>query len=614
MPAYLFSTDAKLRVSGQDEVGNPIFLNGFDPGYHGKIGTGPGACIALPKVFAIFEGGRIRPTNTALSDYTMRTRLLFLLASLVFLVPPTVAQTFTSSNLPILIIDTDGRSIPDEPKIVVDLKIIDNGPGKRNNLTDAPTFSSKIGIELRGSSSQQFPKKPYGIELRDASGEQSVNAPLLGMPSESDWVLNATYNDKTLIREVLTYDLNRQLSSVYTPRYRYCEMVLNGSYNGLYILFEKIKRDKNRIDIANLKKTDVAGDDLTGGYIFKIDKTTGSTSRTWTSPYRSVSGKTVPVQIDRPKPEDLTETQFQYAKKYVTDFEDALQSPQYQDSAVGYRRYANENSFVDYLLLTEVCKNVDGYRLSAYFYKDKDSKGGKLVMGPIWDYNLTYGNANYCNGNDYRGWAYDFGKYCPDDPFSIPFWWDRLLTDRQFANNVRVKYQSLRKNVLETGRIQAYIDSVAANLAEARTRNFQRWPVIGQYVWPNGYVGQTYQQEIDYLKTWVGNRLSWLDAAVQPFGAEVLAVEPTDIFAVTVSPNPSAGDVTVQYQLAKTTDVRLTLLSATGQTVQTVALPGQSAGKHTQTLSGRALPTAPGVYYLQLELSGQVVGKKLIRL
>ena len=95
-----------------------------------------------------------------------------------------------------------------------------------------------------GSSSQQFPKKPYGIELRDSSGENSVNAPLLGMPSESDWVLNATYNDKTLIREALTYDLNRQISSVYTPRYRYCEVVLNGSYNGLYILFEKIKRDK----------------------------------------------------------------------------------------------------------------------------------------------------------------------------------------------------------------------------------------------------------------------------------------------------------------------------------------------------------------------------------
>ncbi len=516
---------------------------------------------------------------SALSRSIMRPCLVLLLAAVGFSMPPARAQTFTSSNLPIVIINTDGRAISDEPKIVASLQIIDNGPGTRNTLTDTPTFSSRIGIELRGSSSQQFPKKPYGIELRDTSGVASVNAPLLGMPSESDWVLNATYNDKTLIREALTYDLNRQISPLYTPRYRYCEVVLNGNYNGLYILFEKIKRDKNRIDMANIKKTDVSGDALTGGYIFKIDKLTGSTSRSWLSPYRGSGGKTIPVQIDRPKPEDLAEEQFQYAKKYVTDFETALQSPQYQDSAVGFRRYANENSFVDYLLLTEVCKNVDGYRLSAYFYKDRDSKGGKLVMGPIWDYNLTYGNANYCQGNDYRGWAYDYNRICPNDNFSLPFWWDRLLTDRQFANNVRVKYQNLRKNVLGTGRIQAYVDSVATELTEARTRNFQRWPVIGQYVWPNGYVGQSYQQEIDYLKNWISNRLGWLDAAIQPFGAEVLAVEPTDAFSLTISPNPSVDDVTVKYQLDRKADVRLRLLDGAGRTLQTVLLPNQATGQ-----------------------------------
>ena len=338
------------------------------------------------------------------------------------------SQPFTSSNLPILLINTNNQPIPDEPKIVAQLQIIDNGPGKRNNLTDKPTFSSKIGIEKRGATSQQlFPKKPYGIELRDTSGVNSVNASLLGMPAESDWVLNATYNDKTLIRETLTYDLNRQLSNYYTPRYRYCEVVLNGSYEGIYILFEKIKRNKNRVNITNIKKTDVLGDALTGGYIFKIDKTEGSASRSWTSPYKSTNGQPILVQIDRPKPEDLAEEQFQYAKQFVTDFENNLQTTQYQDSTAGYRKYINDDSFVDYLLLTEVCKNVDGYRLSSFFYKDRDSKGGKLIMGPIWDYNLTYGNANYCNGNPYQGWAYEFNRICPGDGYQIPFWWNRLL-------------------------------------------------------------------------------------------------------------------------------------------------------------------------------------------
>ncbi|MBD2751315.1 CotH kinase family protein [Spirosoma validum] len=536
--------------------------------------------------------------------------LLFSLSLLPF---AAVAQTLTSSNLPILVINTNGQTIQDEPKIVAELRMIDNGASKRNAVTDKPAFISKIGIEMRGATSQDFfPKKPYGIELRDTSGVNSVNASLLGMPAESDWVLNATYNDKTLIRETLTYDLNRQMSTYYTPRYRYCEVVLNGSYNGVYILFEKIKRNKNRIDITSIKKTDVAGDALTGGYIFKIDKTEGSPSRTWNSPY-TTNGRTIPIQIDRPKPEDLAEEQFQYAKKFVTDFENTLKGTQYQDSLTGYRKYINDDSFVDYLLLTEVCRNVDAYRLSTFFYKDRDSKGGKLTMGPIWDYNLTYGNINYCPGGDYKGWIFDFTRTCPTDGYQMPFWWDRLLSDRSFANKVRTRYQALRNSTLKTERIQTYIDSVATALTEARMRNFEKWPVIGLYVWPNGYVGRTYQEEIDYLKAWVKNRLEWMDTAVLSVGALALATEPTDLYNVTISPNPSANDITVRYHLLKRTDLQLTITDATGRTVYSSAWFNQPAGDHQETLPARSLPKAPGVYYLQLDANGQLVSRKILR-
>ncbi len=544
----------------------------------------------------------------------MKTFCLVLLSCLVFLNSRVFAQTFTSSNLPIILINTNGQAILDEPKIIAELRIIDNGAGKRNNLTDKPTFVSKIGVEKRGATSQQlFPKKPYGIELRDTSGINSVNASLLGMPTESDWVLNATYNDKTLIRETLTYDLNRQLSTYYTPRYRYCEVVLNGSYDGIYILFEKIKRDRNRVNISSIRKTDVSGDLLTGGYIFKIDKTEGSTSRSWNSPHKSANGQSILLQIDRPKPEDLAEEQFQYAKQFVTDFENALKGPQYQDSTAGYRKYINEDSFVDYLLLTEVCKNVDGYRLSSYFSKDRASKGGKLVMGPIWDYNLTYGNANYCNGNSFQGWAFDFNRTCPTDPFQMPFWWDRLLSDRRFASNVRLKYQALRKSVLKTERIQAYVDSVAASLTEARTRNFQRWPVIGVYVWPNGYVGQTYQQEVDYLKNWVRQRLEWMDTAILPFGSAVLATEPIDDFDLVISPNPSSTDVTLRYQLRQRSTVQLVISDASGRTVCTFSWPNQPPGDHQQMSPTRSLPVGTGEYFLQFDVDGQSVSRKILR-
>ncbi|MBD2701160.1 CotH kinase family protein [Spirosoma sp. BT702] len=544
----------------------------------------------------------------------MRPRLLILLISSVFLKFTTAAQTLTSSNLPILLINTNGQTIYNEPKIVADLRIIDNGAGKRNNVTDKPSFTSKIGIELRGSTSQTlFPKKPYGIELRDSTGLNSVNASVLGMPAEADWVLNATYNDKTLIRETLTYDLNRQLSKFYTPRYRYCEVILNGNYTGIYILFEKIKRDKNRVDVSNIKKTDITGDALTGGYIFKIDKTEGSASRSWTSSYLSGSGKPISMLIDRPKPEDLAEEQFQYAKQFITDFENALNGAQFQDSLTGYRKYINDDSFVDYLLLTELCKNVDGYRISTFFYKDRNSRGGKLIMGPIWDYNLTYGNVNYCPGSVYKGWIFDFTRACPQDGFQPPFWWDKLLSDKVFVTKVRTKYQTLRKSVLRTDRIHTYIDSVANVLTEARTRNFEKWPVIGVYVWPNGFVGGTYQEEIDFLKTWVKNRLEWMDNEILGIGALALAAEPENEFTVTVSPNPSSDNVTLRYQLAQRATVQLLITDAAGRSVQRLIWPNQPPGEHQETLPVSSLPTAPGTYMLQLNADGKPISRKMVR-
>lgn len=541
-------------------------------------------------------------------------------AALIFwlLATHSYAQILSTSDLPIIIINTQGQAIPNEPKIVASMSIIDNGAGKRNALSDKPAYSGKIGIEQRGSTSRQlFPKKPYGFELRDSSGVNSVNASILGMPAESDWVLNATYNDKTLLRDVMTYQIYRQISRFYASRYRFCEVIINDQYQGIYIVMEKIKRDKNRVDIANIKPEDISGDQVTGGYILKIDKTEGSLSRTWTSPYRSSSNYSIPIQIDRPKIEDLKEAQFQYIKKYVTDFENALNSTSFSDSTTGFRKYINEESFIDYLILTEVCKNVDGYRLSTYFYKDRDSKnGGKLTMGPIWDYNLTYGNADYCDGNSYIGWAYNFNRVCTSDALSIPFWWDKLLQDKTFAKKVKTKYQSLRQTTLKPERLSAYVDSMATLLEEGRARNFQKWPVLGVYVWPNGFVGRTYPDETNYLKDWIRQRLLWLDGAIQPFGADILAVEPDpdETLALTVGPNPMAERLTLRYRLDQRADVQLAFTNTDGRLIRTISLPDQSAGEHQQTLESPDLPTEPGVYILNLTTNGRVkASRKLVR-
>lgn len=164
---------------------------------------------------------------------------VILLLAVFFLAQQSIAQVaFSSSNLPIVVINTNGQEIVDEPKISADMGIIFNGPGVRNNLTDPfNNYDGKIGIEIRGSTSQSFPKKQFGFELLDEAGE-SVDASLLGLPAKDDWILFAPYNDKSLMRDVLAYRLAHDLDG-YASRFKYCELVLNGQYHGIYVLLEK---------------------------------------------------------------------------------------------------------------------------------------------------------------------------------------------------------------------------------------------------------------------------------------------------------------------------------------------------------------------------------------
>ncbi len=176
---------------------------------------------------------------------------------------------FQSSNLPILVIDTGGHDIPNEPKLDAHMGIIYNGPGQRNNLSDPLNhYDGFIGIELRGNASLMFPKKPYLFETRDELGE-NLNVPLLGMPAENDWILRAAYIDRTLLRDALAYEMVRRTGQ-WASRTRHVELVINGGYRGVYVLVESIKPDDDRLDIVRLDPTDISGDALTGGYIYDI--------------------------------------------------------------------------------------------------------------------------------------------------------------------------------------------------------------------------------------------------------------------------------------------------------------------------------------------------------
>ncbi len=423
--------------------------------------------------------------------------------------PPLV---FSSSNLPIVVVNTNSQTILDNIRIVADMGIIYNAGGARNYLTDPfNEYNNKISIELRGSSSQSFPKKSYSLETQDVLGNNN-NVAIMDMPTENDWVLYAPYSDKSLIRNVVTYHLGEKLGG-YSPRTKLCELVLNNVYQGVYVFTEKIKRDNNRVDIAKLDLDDLAGDSLTGGYIVKIDKQTGGGGYDWSSPIQppNAGAQQINFQFHYPKQNDILPAQANYIENYITSFENALNGPNFTDTILGYRNYTDVLSFIDFFIINELTKNVDGYRLSTYMYKDKDSKGGKLTMGPLWDFNLALGNANYCNGSVTSGWEVDFNYTCSGDNWLNPFWWERLSQDTTYNNQLRCRWENLRLNELHLDTILNYIDTVVAYLNESQQRNFQQWPVLGTYVWPNDFIGTTYASEITYLKNWITSRIAWID-------------------------------------------------------------------------------------------------------
>ena len=451
--------------------------------------------------------------------------------------------SFFSSNLPIVVINTNGGTIVDAPRIMADMGIIYNGAGVRNYLNNSfNNYDGKISIEIRGSSSQGFPQYQYGFETQDSVGN-NLNVSLLGLPQENDWILHALYGEKSLMRNYFAYNLSREMGW-YATRTQYCEVVLNGEYQGLYMLLEQIKWDINRVDIEETDLDDNAGDSLTGGYIYKVDKFTSSSGLGWSSPITDFQGapKGIYFQYDYPKPNSMTPEQEAYLQNAMTTFENALIGPDFQNPDSGYHKYIDVASFIDFFIIDEITKNVDGYRLSTYVNKQADSRGGRIAMGPAWDYNLGFGNADYCDGNTYTGWALDF----PCDQSVIPFWWHRMMQDTTYNNQLKCRWLELRTNILSTSNLMTRIDSIALLLNESQQRHYTYWPILGTYVWPNYFVGNTYQEEVEYLKSWITERLNWMDVNM-PGNSANCSSSFADVVTVSEinynsNPNDDAGD------------------------------------------------------------------------
>ncbi|WP_396635431.1 CotH kinase family protein [Maribacter sp. R77961] len=415
-------------------------------------------------------------------------------------------------ELPLLAISTNGNEIVDEPKSDATFVI---------SKSDVISYEGNMGIEIRGASSQFFPKKSFGFETRDAVNED-LDVSLLDYPEEEDWILYAPYSDKSLMRNMLIYDLSRAMQR-YASRTQFVEVSINGIDQGVYVFMEKLKRDSNRIDINKLKEDENSGDDLTGGYILKIDKTAGANlgegyndQNSFASEYTPLDatlGQEINFLYEEPDAEDITTAQKGYISNYIAAFENALASDNFADTETGYAAYIDVDSFIDFFILNELSNNVDGYRLSTFMHKDKNEK---LKMGPIWDFNLAFGNADYCDGGATNVWAYKFNERCPEDFWQIPFWWERLMEDPAYVARLKARWNELRGGVLSDSAIFGSVDTYTTTLIQsgAVDANFNLWPVLGVYVWPNNFVGNTYAEELGYLNDWIGDRLSWMDSQI----------------------------------------------------------------------------------------------------
>jgi hypothetical protein len=469
----------------------------------------------------------------------------------------TFAQTY---DLPIVFIDTKQKCLDKSvtEKIPATMKVLD---GKTNNVADSAKGTRyDIGIKVRGQSSAMFPKPGYGVEVRDEKGE-GMDVSLFGLPPGDDWVFHGPYVDKSMMRNALAHWLFRQAGH-YSPRSRHFDLYINGVYRGVYVLLEKIKRGKYRVNVSKLKETDVAGDSVTGGYIWAFDKTGTNTGGAGSGPIEKEGFSTsdgLNVILHYPKKENIQKAQEEYLKKYLNDLEGLFKNGK---NGSGYENYVDMTSALDYVLHEEITNNADSYWCSFFLHKPKDSKGGKVTLGPAWDFNLAMSNGSQPEngggqggqggmwgfgggGNGFgssgvTGWQIENsqksgngGMWGMGSSLKAPNWLLGMWKDSHYQSELKKRWAELRSGVWHTKTMDAYLDSMKIYLKNAADRNFKRWPNLGKASGQNdtdpepmkycnsqsggfgmamgGYNADTWDGEFEHLRKKMKERMAWMD-------------------------------------------------------------------------------------------------------
>ena len=467
------------------------------------------------------------------------------------------------SNLPIVIVESFGLDIDVEdwthhPMLLVTIDT-DEITGQAA-ITDPADYAGYGGIHIRGGSSagEDYRKKQYKFETWDENrpdpqpGAQYLdqNVSLLGLPAESDWIIQGPWSDKTLMRNYQMYTWSNMIGR-YAARTVFVELFLDydndgvvswdtgldGSstdYRGVYVLMEKIKRDNDRVDIARLTPLDVCEPDITGGYLLKKDHESAEGDPYLTFTTNEYDDTLIYAE---PEPDEITSVQKTWIKNYFDAFEAVLAGGGFDNPLTGYAQYIDVLSFLDHHILVELAKNVDGFVVSTYLFKDRL---GKINMGPIWDYNGSLGGADYVCDWVPTGWLHDAddAECCPTEtccaydgawPLDNPngyAWYERLFQDPEFLLKYADRWFDLREDLFSTANMLADINDNVNLLTDVNDvnnnpvdRNFARWDTLDADLWPNYYdncntSGNTYMDYVDWMKGWLTARLTWMDSAI----------------------------------------------------------------------------------------------------
>lgn len=526
----------------------------------------------------------------------MKSKFIFFFSVLIFLTNAIFSQVpgITSSNLPLVVINTNGQTILDAGKIAAKMKVVNNGIGRVNMPSDpGNNFDGNIGIEFRGNS-KSTEQNPYNFETRDASGA-NLNVSLLGMPEENDWILLANYNDKTFIRNTLAFQIFRKMSH-YAPRTQMVEVIVNNEYQGIYNLTEKIKQDKGRVDISKLTNLDISGDNLTGGYIFKIDSWDATNS--WQSNYTPIDHpeKIVHFVYDDPDASNLVSVQKDYLKTAVNSFESVLYSAGFANPTNGYPAWIKLNSFMDFFIVSEISRNINAFNKNCYFFKNKNSKDNKFHAGPVWNFDEAFKNLTDCDAfaaTDGSGWSYKIND-CPNIKNYSNGWMVRLVQDPAFVDALNSRYTLMRNSYLSSQYLNSFIDSVQNQAEEAQARHYAKWNILGQ--------SETYDGQVLKMKNWIQTRLTWLDGHLPGISTSVDNIETE--FSYRIFPNP-ASDV---VYLESSSEIQSIGIFCTDGTC-IMLKDGFSAFSTKVNVSGYS----PGIYLVQLKIKGnQTIHSKLV--